>query len=108
LAQETRHRIAVPEQPGEGAPAGRGEQRHADVAGHPDGEVGHEPPGTVAREDHDARAGRPVLRLQPRRHLPYLADCTGPGPRGYMAVDWLREQQFRGTVLLASVDPLQG
>ena len=91
-----------------GRDAGGGEEGNADVAGHPDGEVGHEPPGAVFGDDDDVGAGREVLGVDPGGHAADFLHGAGPGPvEELAAVDRLREEGLRRRILLARVDSLQ-
>ena len=65
LAGEVRDGLAVAEECGQGQVARGGEEGYADVAGHPDGEVGHDPPGAVFADDSDVGAGGPSLGFDP-------------------------------------------
>jgi len=100
--------LAVAEECGEREVAGCGEEGYADVAGHPDGEVGHEPPGAVFRDDDDVGAGREVLGVDPCGHATDFLHGAGPCPLEELAaVDGLGEERLRGRILFARVDPLQ-
>ena len=62
-----------------------GEDRHRGVAGHPDGQLGHDEVGAVLRQDGDARAAREAAALQVRGHAPRLVQHLAPRcsrPRG--------------------------
>ena len=101
--------LAVAEERGEGEVAGGGEEGDADVAGHPDGVVGHEPPGAILGDDDDVGAGGPALRVEPGGHAADFLHGAGPGPVEELAVvDGLGEERLGWSFALAGVDPLQG
>ena len=106
-ADERGNGLAVAEEGGEGHVAGGGEEGHADVAGHPDGEVGHDPPGAVLGDDDDVGAGGPALGFDPRGHAAGFLHGAGPGPFEELAVDGLREERLQGSIVFARVDSLQ-
>ena len=91
MADEVCDGLAVAEECGQGQVARGRKEGNADVAGHPDGEVGHDPPGAVFADDGDVGAGRPALRFDPGGHATDFLHGAGPGPVKELAVEWLRE-----------------
>jgi hypothetical protein len=78
LADEQQPGLAVLQDLRDGAGRERRVQRHRDVAGHPDREVAHEPPGAVLRQDRDARSGLEALLPEEGRHAARLVDHVLP------------------------------
>ena len=100
--------LRVGEEGGEREIAGGGEEGNADMAGHPDSEVGHEPPGAVLGDDDDVRARGEVLGVDPGGDAADLLHGACPGPVEKLAVvDWLREERLRCRGLLARVDSVE-
>ncbi|MOA22299.1 hypothetical protein D3C78_1428480 [compost metagenome] len=56
-----------------------GVQGHGHVAGHPDGQVGDDPVGTVLRDDGDAAARLQLQAAQPAGGATRLLADLGPG-----------------------------
>jgi hypothetical protein len=79
LADEQGLGLAVLEDLGDGAGRQRGVERHRDVAGHPDRQVAHQPPGAVLRQDGDLAALGPALALQEGGHAAHLVGHLAPG-----------------------------
>ena len=78
LADEQQAGLAVLEHVAHGVGGLGREDRHRGVAGHPDGQLGHEEVRAVLRQDRDARAAREAAALQVRGHAPRLVQHLAP------------------------------
>ena len=76
-AQEATLGLAVLQNVPYGPAIQGGIDRHAHMPGHPNGQVRHDPPGTVSRENRDTTSRFPVLRLEVGCHA---ADLIGHLP----------------------------
>src|SRR5579863_6034585 len=59
--------------------------RDADVSRHPDGQVGHDPPGAVSGKDRHPASGFPILRLKVSPYTPRFLARLRPGPLADLA-----------------------
>ena len=78
LANEYRDRLAVLQDLTHRIGGERGIQRHADVAGHPDREIAHQPVRAILGQDRHPAARRIALCLQVGRHPAGLAHRLRP------------------------------
>src|ERR1017187_8637767 len=75
---------------------------------HPDGQVGHDPPGAVAGEDGHAASGFPILRLKPGGNTADFGHGLAPGPIAHLpAAMGLGQENTLGPLALPLVDALQ-
>ena len=108
LADEQQLRLGVLEDLPDRAGGERRIERHRDVAGHPDREVGEQPVGAVLGKDGDPAARRKAERAQVRGHAPHLADRLAPGEIADRAAALrLGQDDLAGRRLLPVVEALQ-
>src|ERR1017187_5534544 len=82
--------------------------RDRNMSRHPDGQIGHDPPGTVAREDGHPASRFPILRLQPGCDAADFGHSTAPGPIAHVAAAvGLCEENGFGPLALPFVDALK-
>ncbi|MNM82331.1 hypothetical protein D3C81_943590 [compost metagenome] len=77
-ANEQQAHLGVLQHIAHGVGIGGGVQRHTDVPGHPDRQVGDDPVGGVFREQADRGLGRQIERTQVRGHAPRLVADFAP------------------------------
>ncbi|MNM92849.1 hypothetical protein D3C81_1051980 [compost metagenome] len=85
-ADEHEPHIRVLEHIAHGVGVGAGVDRYADMARHPDGQVGDDPVRAVLGEDTDGRVRRQLQRCQVSRHAPGLVANLAPAVVDHAAV----------------------
>src|SRR4051812_5707599 len=81
--------------------------RHADMVGHPDRQVRHDPPCRILRQDSDTRSRIPSLCFQIRRHAAGLIDGLSPSPVTRLAAGRLRQENAITALPFPPIEALQ-
>ena len=108
FADEGQRRFRMLEHLGHGFGGEVGVQRHGNMAGHPDGQVGNDPVGAVFRDQGDVTALGQFPRTQPMGGAAGLMADVGPGQcLDLSAADGLHQKALAGMTGFTFVEDVQ-